>query len=263
MRTSYSDIVYTKLAAEAIETWKDRDIWGDVYHEFVVLFYLRRFQLICVGRCGVLLVGAPSSRSKESKYHVKALSNDLSLNLPITSLPTRESFEEEFGPQLCKLLGSTVIPPSAAPTLSDITLTQNGDNGLKEKLQGLTLDASQSQQPSTTTGAYIAHTAGWAAAANGIKTLMSHVSALGAEIRPGMKVTGFSYADPESIGSRMVRGVKTEGGEEIEADWIVVASGSWTASSFASSFPTKSSSEPVEVDLGKKLLATGYAVLPS
>ncbi|KZS88241.1 FAD dependent oxidoreductase [Sistotremastrum niveocremeum HHB9708] len=200
VRTSYSDIVYTKLAAEAIETWKDRDVWGDVYHE-----------------CGVLLVGAPSSTSSESKYHVKALSNDLSLNLPITSLPTRESFEEEFG---------------------------------------LTLESSQSQQPSTTTGAYIAHTAGWAAAANGIKTLMSHVSALGAEIRAGVKVTGFSYAESESKDRRTVRGVRAEGGEEITADWIIVASGSWTASSF----PTSSSSELAKVDLGKKLLATGQCL---
>ncbi|KZT39288.1 FAD dependent oxidoreductase [Sistotremastrum suecicum HHB10207 ss-3] len=244
VRTSYSDIVYTKLAAEAIETWKDRDVWGGVYHE-----------------CGVLLVGAPSSTSSESKYHVKALSNDLSLNLPITSLPTRESFEEEFGPQLCKLLGSTVIPPtSVAPTLSDGPTSQNRKNGLEEKLQGLNLESLQSQQPSTTTGAYIAHTAGWAAAANGIKTLMSHVSALGAEIRAGVKVTGFSYAESESTESREVRGVKVEGDSDIEADWIIVASGSWTASSFASSFPTSSSSELAKVGLGKKLLATGQCL---
>lgn len=90
---------------------------------------------------------------------------------------------------------------------------------------------------------------------------MVHVSSLGAEIRSGVKVTGLSYAESGSMESRAVRGVKVEGGSDIQADWIIVASGSWTASSFASSFPANSSSEPVKVGLGKKLLATGYAVL--
>jgi len=33
VRTSYSDKFYSGLAREAIASWKDKDIWGDAYHE--------------------------------------------------------------------------------------------------------------------------------------------------------------------------------------------------------------------------------------
>ncbi|KAJ3519778.1 hypothetical protein NM688_g9253 [Phlebia brevispora] len=33
VRSSYSDIFYSRLAKEAIQLWKDREVWGDTYHE--------------------------------------------------------------------------------------------------------------------------------------------------------------------------------------------------------------------------------------
>ena len=33
VRSSYADEFYTQLAREAIEAWKDREVWGDNYHE--------------------------------------------------------------------------------------------------------------------------------------------------------------------------------------------------------------------------------------
>ena len=33
VRSAYSDPVYCALAREAIELWKDRSVWGDVYRE--------------------------------------------------------------------------------------------------------------------------------------------------------------------------------------------------------------------------------------
>jgi len=33
VRSSYSDAFYAKLGREAILSWKNRDEWGDTYHE--------------------------------------------------------------------------------------------------------------------------------------------------------------------------------------------------------------------------------------
>ena len=33
VRTSYSDIFYTRLALDAIQEWKKADEWGDCYRE--------------------------------------------------------------------------------------------------------------------------------------------------------------------------------------------------------------------------------------
>lgn len=38
VRSSYHDVFYTRLAREAIHEWKDRDAWGDCYHESVAIF---------------------------------------------------------------------------------------------------------------------------------------------------------------------------------------------------------------------------------
>ena len=37
MRTSYNDMFYTKLAQDAIAEWKNTEVWGDTYHEYVLL----------------------------------------------------------------------------------------------------------------------------------------------------------------------------------------------------------------------------------
>ncbi|KAH8115300.1 FAD dependent oxidoreductase [Phellopilus nigrolimitatus] len=39
VRSSYHDAFYTRLAREAIAAWKNREDWGDVYHESGVLVY--------------------------------------------------------------------------------------------------------------------------------------------------------------------------------------------------------------------------------
>lgn len=65
MRSSYADIFYSRFARDALEQWKDRDEWGDCYHESGVL---------------VLLTG-------EGSYSDLALANDRALGARTVVLP--------------------------------------------------------------------------------------------------------------------------------------------------------------------------------
>jgi sarcosine oxidase / L-pipecolate oxidase len=41
VRSSYDDPFYAELAADAIQAWKDKDTWDDVYHEFSLLLVIK------------------------------------------------------------------------------------------------------------------------------------------------------------------------------------------------------------------------------
>jgi sarcosine oxidase / L-pipecolate oxidase len=70
---------------------------------------------------------------------------------------------------------------------------------------------------------------GWAASARGVDQLLGEVRARGVVIVPGFAVSELIRDGEEDV----VRGVRAHDGREIHADHVVLASGSWTPSTFA------------------------------
>ena len=91
-----------------------------------------------------------------------------------------------------------------------------------------------------TTG-YLNRDGGWAAAAQGIEILLKKVKSSGVEILAGKAVLDF-VKDADGV---RTCGVRCADGSVYPADLVVVASGSWTPSSFP------------KLDLHGKCLATG------
>lgn len=76
---------------------------------------------------------------------------------------------------------------------------------------------------------YVNLESGWAFAARGIEMLMSRVIALGGKVMGGKAVTGL-IRPPDADGR--TSGVMLADGSSISARLVVLASGSWTASTF-------------------------------
>ena len=87
---------------------------------------------------------------------------------------------------------------------------------------------------------YINMDSGWAHAARGVELLTARVIALGARIVRGTAVTGLVRED-----GRTTSGVQLADGNVMRASLVVLACGSWTASTFR------------ELDLREKCLSTG------
>ncbi|KAI9508539.1 FAD dependent oxidoreductase [Russula earlei] len=77
--------------------------------------------------------------------------------------------------------------------------------------------------------AYLNLDSGWASAARGVEVLMARVTALGGKVVRGKGVAGL-LRDPEEGGR--TSGVILADGSSIVARLVVIASGSWTASTF-------------------------------
>jgi sarcosine oxidase/L-pipecolate oxidase len=75
---------------------------------------------------------------------------------------------------------------------------------------------------------YLNLDSGWAFATRGIEMLISRVIALGGKVMCGKTVTGLIRQD----GRTRTSGVVLAGGSSIDARLVVIASGSWTASTF-------------------------------
>jgi sarcosine oxidase / L-pipecolate oxidase len=73
---------------------------------------------------------------------------------------------------------------------------------------------------------YVNLESGWALATRGIEILMSRVIALGGKVMGGKAVTGLIRSDGRTSG------VTLADGSSISACLVVIASGSWTASTF-------------------------------
>ncbi len=73
---------------------------------------------------------------------------------------------------------------------------------------------------------YLNLDSGWAFATRGIEMLMSRVIALGGKVVGGKAVTGLIRQDGRTSGVRLADG------SSISARLVVIASGSWTASTF-------------------------------
>ncbi len=87
---------------------------------------------------------------------------------------------------------------------------------------------------------YLNLDSGWALAARGIEKLTARVIALGGRVVGGKAVTGLVRED-----GRTTTGVRLADGSCMGARLVVIASGSWTASTFR------------ELDLREKCLSTG------
>lgn len=86
---------------------------------------------------------------------------------------------------------------------------------------------------------YLNRDGGWAAASDGVAHAIGKVRALGGRVLGGRRVAALVKTNG------VTSGVRCADGAVIEADLVVVATGSWTASTFP------------ELDLGERCLATG------
>ncbi|GJJ08116.1 hypothetical protein Clacol_002324 [Clathrus columnatus] len=162
VRSSYTDATYTRLTREALQSWRDKSIWGDAYHE-----------------SGVLI------RGEEDSYTGVSLQNDRDHGVRVKEYRHNDNLKEDiqvlFGETV--QLGSSII---------------NFDGYLN-------LDS------------------GWAHAQQAIELLLEHVRQLGGEIEPNKRVSELSEDG---------KGVKFQDGTEDKADIVIIATGSWTPSTF-------------------------------
>lgn len=87
---------------------------------------------------------------------------------------------------------------------------------------------------------YFNRDGGWAFAAQGVRLLQSKVEYLGGKVFAAKPVSKLIQHDGKTTG------VQCTDGSSYEADLVVIASGSWTASAFPN------------LNLREKCLATGY-----
>ncbi|KAF8270483.1 FAD dependent oxidoreductase [Lactarius quietus] len=182
IRTSYSDVFYTRLARDAIQEWKKSDDWGDCYRA-----------------CGVLVLGAASD---SAIYSFKAYANDVATGMR--------------------------------------TVQFNSGSAVRDAL--FRADVKTGAAFDRTPG-YVNLDSGWAHAARGVEQLTARVTELGGRVVCGAAVTGLVRDEGQTT-----TGVRLADGSSMHARLVVLASGSWTASTFR------------ELDLREKCLSTGQTV---
>ncbi|KAL5504668.1 hypothetical protein ACEPAH_7331 [Sanghuangporus vaninii] len=198
VRSSYNDEFYTLLAREALEAWKDHEVWGHNYYESGVLI------------CGI-----------EADLHGnRAFQNDHKHGAHIKRIATLIESDE-----------TSRLAPSEANKLETVTLEEIFD-------PGVSVGSSISH-----THGYFNEDGGWAHSKRAMERAMELVKELGGKIIPGKEVS--STIKDQS----RTRGVKCKDGSEFAADIVILAIGSWTASTFP------------ELKLGRRALATGQATV--
>ncbi|KAG6813524.1 hypothetical protein H0H92_010229 [Tricholoma furcatifolium] len=163
VRSSYSDIFYSKLAREAITAWKNREEWRDTYHE-----------------SGVIVLGF----SQKDAYADASYQNDVALGATLTQLAHADVIRDAF--------------PSGVPT------------GTFENSSG-----------------YLNMEGGWANAGQGIAVMLETVVSLGGKVIPGKTVNRVTRDD-----KGQTNGVECNDGTLYQATVVVLATGSWTSSTF-------------------------------
>jgi sarcosine oxidase/L-pipecolate oxidase len=180
VRSSYSDSFYSRLAQEAIQSWKAGE-WGGTYHE-----------------SGVLVIGS-SSDTSNGAYANKFYENDLAIGSRLAVLKDGEAIRSAF-PQ-----GVNVA-------------SFEGSSG------------------------YLNYDGGWASAAQGVRLMTSNVIARGGKVISGKSVVKLLRQNDRTSG------VQFADGTTFDASLVVLATGSWTASSFP------------DLNLGDKCVATGQSL---
>ena len=197
VRTSYSDIFYAQLARDVVREWKKTEEWGDTYRESV----------------------SPPFSSAYIVY------------IPLSLIPQADHIYRfrcgllVFGPTDERLYGSKAYA-------NDVAL---GVRAVKydsvDAIPRTIFPEGVKRGPLFEGGAdpaiaYHNLDAGWAAAARAIEMLMARVIALGGNVLGGKAVIGLVEDDGRTCG------VTLADGSSIRADLVVIASGSWTASTF-------------------------------
>jgi sarcosine oxidase / L-pipecolate oxidase len=211
VRTSYSDPFYAGLAYEAIRSWRDESEWGDTYHEYVYTVDMIRSWKKCL---------TPLSKIFFSRSGV----------LLVT--PQEDRYRKEQ-------------PYTKSAYDNDVALGvrlvafESGD-----AMRSSAFPPGVPVAPFTHQAGYLNYEGGWAKAAQGISVMLKKIVALGGVVTSGKTVTKLVRRNGRTSG------VKCSDGIIFNADYIILAAGSWTAASF-----------PV-LDLGKHCLATGYVKFP-
>ncbi|KAF9268707.1 FAD dependent oxidoreductase [Marasmius fiardii PR-910] len=184
VRSSYNDPVYSKLAKEAIDSWRnDIEIWGDSYHQ-----------------SGVLLVQSKG----EGNYLQQAYQNDVDQGARVLKLGT----DGAVGSTLKEMVGSE----------AELNIDCGGLVG------------------------YLNYDNGWADAGKATAAMISKVKALGGKVIEGKPVSKLIRKDGATTG------VECVDGSSFSADLVVLATGSWTPSTFP------------DLGLEVKCVATGQCV---
>jgi sarcosine oxidase / L-pipecolate oxidase len=199
VRSSYSDIFYSQLAREAIQSWKAEE-WESAYHEYVLYISVLSIaissaQFLSCARSGVLVLGSSSDISK-SAYTDQSYENDVAIGSRLDVLKDGQAIRAVFP--------------------KDVNVAS--------------FDRSSG---------YLNHDGGWANATQGIRRMTTSVIAQGGKVITGKSVVKLlRQADRTS-------GVQFADGTRFDASVVVLAAGSWTASSFP------------DLDFGNKCIATG------
>ncbi|KAI5121451.1 hypothetical protein M0805_009559 [Coniferiporia weirii] len=200
VRSSYHDEFYTRLAREAIAAWRNREEWGDNYHE-----------------SGVLVLGAGMSIYADGAYK-----NDVA-----------------HGARVRRLAPCVPAPSPTKGGISLCTVASDGETDIVQPSELFHPEVHLGEKITNSHG-YLNVDGGWAFAEGGVRRAMQRVEELGGKILPGKEVLVLlkSSGKPEKINSatgpqtsRTV-GVKCKDGCEYAADMVVIATGSWTASAF-------------------------------
>jgi sarcosine oxidase/L-pipecolate oxidase len=163
-------------------------------------------------RSGVLVLGSADG----PPYASKSYANDVALGVRVSKYDPRGPVGDAPAPALPR----TIFPQGVK---LGPTLTGGGSGGV---------------------GGFLNLDSGWAAAARAVEMLMTRVVALGGKVLGGKTVTGLVREDDGHGGGRTC-GVRLADGSSIRASLVVIASGSWTASTFR------------ELELNEKCVSTG------
>ncbi|PIL33413.1 hypothetical protein GSI_04035 [Ganoderma sinense ZZ0214-1] len=177
VRSSYADILYTRLAREAISEWKNTQEWADSYHQ----------------------TGVYCAMAHTDSYTDQAYQNDKAVGAAVEPLLNSKDIRSVF--------------PSAA----NVSVPDNARG-------------------------FINRDGGWAFASQGILRMMDKVTTLGGKIIAGKAVSELCRSDGK------VSTVRCADGSTYEADLVVLATGSWSASAFPN------------LGLDTKCVATGQTV---
>ncbi|KAF8434971.1 FAD dependent oxidoreductase [Boletus edulis BED1] len=165
----------------------------------------------CYHECGVINVGG-------DQFDDRWKENDMKLGAPVERLPDAKAIKS-------KILSS--LRPDTAATLT------HSDSDSNERRVG----------SFTSYRGYFNPEGGWAEAARAVEILLLRVMEMGGRVIENQEVVGLVKDRDERI-----IGVKCRDGKRFEGDRVILAIGSWTASTFP------------ELKLDSKCLATGQSV---
>ncbi|TFK74011.1 FAD dependent oxidoreductase [Pluteus cervinus] len=238
VRSSYSDRFYTKLAREAIRSWKKVEEWGDSYHESGVLVLGCAEEPVQVGSAPIARNSSTPNPSQSPTIPVPA---DEPGQIPTSRTTyTDQSYANdlELGANLVRLESLEAIRGSAFPPGVRIG-SSHVRGSLDNNVDGGTVSVNSG---------YLNHDGGWANAGKGLNLLTNRVVDLGGKLFPGCNVVDLVIGQRNEEEQPKIVGVKCADGAVFNAAVVIIATGSWTPSAFPG------------LELNKCCLATGQCI---